>query len=170
MSQQPAVSNPEKASSIALHLWKRPLTARESRYGNKDRANIQQPWQSLLRRYFHLELTLDGPSGKRSTDSELVSEDVRWISASGATRRTETTHVIAAQYHRQWNTFCAALYWSRNAHLTTWQATPRMPRNVFNFGWNTFDPACRGHEKKKTMIKLKSLDYPRILRWSNELT
>ena len=50
-----------------------------------------------------------------------------------------------AQYHRQWNTFCAALYWSRSAHLTTWQATMRMPRNVFNFGWNTSDPACRGH-------------------------
>ena len=49
------------------------------------------------------------------------------------------------------NTFCAALYWSRSANLTTWKAP--MPRNVFNFGWKTSDPACRGHEKKKTELQ-----------------
>ena len=64
---------------------------------------------------------------------------LNWIELNHSHYCVETQPVIVARTNKQWTTYCAALYWSRNAHLMTWQATMRMQRNVFRSGWNTRD-------------------------------
>ena len=121
-----------------------------------ERVNI---WKERLSHHpstMKVPVSEDLPSGENSDWTEWKTRNrlrtgvgrSKEIWPSGDIRRVETHPVISAWTNKHWTTCCAALYWTINAHLMTWQATMRMQRHVFSSGCNTRDHVLWTREEK----------------------